>query len=99
MMSLLKFSDIARFFEELELKLIASLRRNLRGHKDWEKSEGFRWTAWQAQKLRNLNSFRRENAKILGEYTEQIDEDTRRLIEEQFHEGEQTVFLTLIFSE
>ena len=53
MMSLLKFSDIARFFEELELKLIASLRRNLRGHKDWEKSEGFRWTAWQAQKLRN----------------------------------------------
>lgn len=88
MMSLLKFSDIARFFEELELKLIASLRRNLRGHKDWEKSEGFRWTAWQAQKLRNLNSFRRENTKILGEYTEQIDADTRRLIEEQFHEGE-----------
>ena len=87
-MSLLKFSDIARYFEELELKLIASLRRNLRGHKDWEKSEGFRWAAWQAQKLRNLNSFRRENTKILGEYTEQIDADTRRLIEEQFHEGE-----------
>ena len=87
-MSLLKFSDIARFFEELELKLIASLRRNLRGHKDWEESEGFKWTAWQAQKLRNLNNFRRENAKILGGYTEQIDADTRRLIEEQFHEGE-----------
>lgn len=87
-MSLLKFSDIARFFEELELKLIASLRRNLSGHKDWEKNEGFKWTAWQAQKLRNLNNFRRENTKILGEYTEQIDADTRRLIEEQFHEGE-----------
>lgn len=87
-MRLLKFSDIARFFEEFELKLIASLRRNLSGHKDWEKSEGFMWTAWQAQKLRNLNNFRRENVKIFGEYTEQIDADTRRLIEEQFHEGE-----------
>lgn len=90
-MSLLNFSDIAKMFEEIELKLIASLKRNLSRHKAWEKEEGFNWSAWQAEKLQNIEKFRRENQSILGEYKDVINKETRTLMEEQFKEGEELV--------
>lgn len=88
---MLDFSDIAKMFEEIEIRLIKSLKRNLSRHKQWEKDEGFRWSAWQAEKLRNIENFRKENRDILGEYTDVIDNQTRRLMEEQFREGEENV--------
>ena len=79
--------EIAALFEDLELRLIESLKRNLARHKAWEKDEGFSWAAWQAEKLRHLWRFRRENAAILGEYAEKIDVETRALLKEQFAES------------
>lgn len=46
--------EIAALFEDLELRLIASLKRNLARHKAEEKDEGFDWPAWQAEKLHSL---------------------------------------------
>nr|UWH96878.1 MAG: minor capsid protein 2 [Bacteriophage sp.] len=91
MTSLLNFEDIAKIFEEIELRLISSLKRNLQRHKAEERKEGFQWSAWQAEKLRNMEKFRRENLSIMNEYTDVIDEQTRRLMEEQFKEGEELV--------
>lgn len=71
----------------MELRLISSLKRNLKRHHDWEKSEGFNWSAWQAEKLKNLEAYRKENRRIMDEYTDQIDAQTRELMEEQFAEG------------
>ena len=88
---MLSFLDIAKIFEEIELKLIASLKRNLSRHKAWEKEEGFKWSAWQAEKLKNMERFRRENQGIFGEYTDVIDRETRTLIQEEFKEGEELV--------
>lgn len=88
---MLSFLDIAKIFEEIELKLIASLTRNLSRHKAWEKEEGFKWSAWQAEKLKNMERFRRENQGILGEYTDVIDRETRTLMQEEFKEGEELV--------
>ena len=88
-MSLLSFRDIARIFEEIELRLIASLKRNLSRHKAEEEKEGFNWSAWQAEKLKNIDKFRKENTDILGEYVDVIDKETRQLMTDQFHEGEQ----------
>ena len=85
---MISFSDIAKFFEEIEMRLVASLKRNLSRHKQEEKDEGFEWSAWQAEKLRSVDRFRKENADIVGEYTEVIDKDTRELMQEQFREGE-----------
>lgn len=79
--------EIAQLFERLELELVASLRRNLAAHRAWEEEEGFAWPAWQAEKLANIERFRRQNQAIMAEYTPQIDEETRRLLEEQFAEG------------
>lgn len=90
-MSLLDYKGIAKIFEEIELRLIGSLKRNLHKHKVWEQKEGFNWSAWQAEKLRNLENFRRENADIMGEYVDVIDDETRQLMEEQFKEGEKLV--------
>ena len=56
--------EIAALFEDLELRLIASLKRNLARHKAEEKDEGFDWPAWQAEKLHSLQRFRRENKSI-----------------------------------
>ncbi len=80
--------ELAALFEELELRLIASLKRNLSAHKAWEQDLGFDWTAWQAEKIRALERFRKENEAILREYRDTIRTETRKLLEEQFAEGE-----------
>lgn len=84
---MLGFSDISKIFEEIELRLIHSLKRNIGRHKQEEQQEGFEWSAWQAEKLRNINKFRRECSAVMSEYTDVIDSETRRLMEEQFKEG------------
>ena len=86
---MLDYKDIAKIFEEIELRLIASLKRNLSRHKTEEQKEGFEWSAWQAEKLRNIDQFRRENLNIVNEYVDVIDSGTRQLMTEQFREGEQ----------
>ena len=95
-MSLLSFRDIARIFEEIELRLIASLKRNLSRHKAEEEKEGFEWSAWQAEKLNNIDNFRKENAQIADEYVDVIDDGTRQLMTDQFHEGEHTAEQSVI---
>ena len=84
---MLGFSDIAKIFEEIELRLIRSLKRNIGRHKQEEQQENFQWSSWQAEKLRNLDKFRRENATVMNEYTDIIDSETRQLMVEQFKEG------------
>ena len=95
-MSLLRFRDIARIFEEIELRLIASLKRNLSRHKAEEEKEGFEWAAWQAEKLNNIDNLRKENAQIADEYVDVIDDETRQLMTDQFHEGEHTAEQSVI---
>ena len=95
-MSLLSFRDIARIFEEIELRLIASLKRNLSRHKAEEEKEGFEWSARQAEKLNNIDNFRKENAQIADEYVDVIDDETRQLMTDQFHEGEHTAEQSVI---
>lgn len=84
---MLDIAGIVKIFEEIEQRLIKSLKRNLGRHKEEEEQEEFNWSAWQAEKLRALEKFRKENAAIMAEYTEQIDSETRRIMQEQFDEG------------
>lgn len=84
---MLRPDDISAVFEWVELLLIKSLKRNLSRHKQEEQDEGFNWTAWQAEKLRNVDTFRRQSKAIMDRYTDVIDSETRELLEEQFAEG------------
>lgn len=85
--------EIAELFEQLELYLIASLKRNLMRHKKQEQDEGGtgsvpeQWEAWQSAKLRDITRFRQENEKILGQYSSVIDAETEVLLKEQYAEG------------
>jgi len=85
--------EIAELFEQLELHLIASLKRNLMRHKRQEQDEGGtggvpeHWEAWQSAKLRDIRRFRRENESILEEYRPTIDAQTEALLREQYAEG------------
>lgn len=85
--------DISDLFEQLELHLIDSLKRNVMRHKQQEEEEGGtngvpeKWEAWQAAKLRDVRRFRRENQDILGEYAPTINAETEKLIQEQYAEG------------
>lgn len=82
--------DIADMFAELEIYLIQSFKRNLKRHKDWEKDEGFEWSAWQAEKLRELNIFRRQNKTIAKNFISHILPQTRQMLIEQYKEGSDT---------
>lgn len=85
--------EIVDLFEQLELHLINSLKRNLMRHRRQEQDEGGKdgvpenWEAWQSAKLRDVRRFRRENEKILGEYMPTIEEETEKLLREQYAEG------------
>lgn len=81
--------ELAALFEEIELRLIASLKRNLPAHKAWESELGFDWSAWQAEKIKALERFRKENKAIMREYRNTIQTETRKLLEEQYREGEE----------
>lgn len=78
---MLGIGGIVRIFEEIEQRLVQSLKRSLGGDKEYDS------TSWQAEKLRSLEKFRKENAELMQEYTEQIDTETRQLMQDQFDEG------------
>lgn len=90
--------EIADLFEQLELHLIASLRRNLMCHKKQEQEEGGvgdvpeHWEAWQSAKLRDIHRFRRENQRILEEYSPVIEAETEAMLREQYAEGNANSF-------
>ena len=77
-------------FAELEIYLIQSFKRNLKRHKGWEKDEGFEWSAWQAEKLREINIFRRQNKKIAKNFISRILPETRKMLIQQYQEGSDT---------
>lgn len=85
--------EVADLFRDLELQLIASLKRNLGRHEAQEQREGGKdgvpenWEAWQAAKLRDLQQFRRENEKIVESVSPVIDQETKELIRGQYAEG------------
>ena len=87
---MLSWKDISDLFVKMEQGLIASLKRNLSRHRAWEREEGFSWPAWQAEKLRNIDQFRKENREIVGQYADTIDLETRGMMADQFTEGMDT---------
>ncbi|SDY13465.1 phage minor capsid protein [Eubacterium barkeri] len=79
--------DIREIFEELELQLIASMKRNLKSHKNQEIEEGFRWEMWQAAKLRGLRAYQRENREIMNAYRPLIKQNIRSRLVDAWNRG------------
>lgn len=79
--------EIVDLFVALERQLVFSLKRNLKNHHAWEKEEGFSWPAWQAEKIRSIEAYRRQNKRIVEVYEPFITQETANLLREQYAEG------------
>ncbi len=63
--------DISKAFAAIEQDLIASMIRNMDGHRAEETEEGYNWSMWQAEQLKSLEKYKKENAsKFKKEFAE-----------------------------
>lgn len=65
--------DISKAFKRIENDLMDSMMRNLSRHQAEETEMGFNWEQWQALQLKELERYRKENAKKFGGDFSQIN--------------------------
>lgn len=78
---------IKELYEEMEMELISSMKRNLKRHLKEEDKTGFKYPQWQAEKLKELQRYRRQNQDIIGEYTNELDEEVAKHIQDEVKQG------------
>ena len=72
--------DIGAAFEAIEDELMASMIRNMDRHRAWEDDEGFQWSMWQAEQLKALEKYKRDNKKKYGSQFKNINAQIGELI-------------------
>ena len=83
--------NIRKIYEQMELDLIKSMKRNLERHKEEELKVGFKFEQWQLAKLRDLERFRKENQEIIGRYSEPIEELISFTLVDTYMKGQDNV--------
>lgn len=70
--------DISQAFEEIENELIDSMMRNFSRHRAEETKEGYNWSQWQAEQLKSLEQYRKDNSekfnKRFSEFNGKVEE-------------------------
>lgn len=79
--------DIKQMYEEMENYLIDSMKRNLGRHLLEEEETGFQYTQWQAEKLKELRRYQKENKEIVGRYTLGLDEKVSEHLQNELKQG------------
>ena len=79
--------DIKKVMEEIELQLIASMKRTLWGHREDEKTKGFNWPQWQAIKIKQFEDYKKANKEIFDNNTKNLNRYVYKQIKQQFKEG------------
>ena len=80
--------DIAEAFEDIEMALIKSMRKNMQRHINEEYEEGINWTQWQAEMLAGLSQYKSENKDVLKGYMNKINAELDAAIRETYATGE-----------
>lgn len=63
--------DIEKAFRAIEDELIASMIRNLDGHRAEEDELGFNWTQWQVEQLKALEKYKADNkTRFAGRFSD-----------------------------
>lgn len=79
--------DIKKVMEEIEMQLIASMKRTLWSHKEDEKAKGFDWPQWQAIKIKQFEDYKKANKEIFNNNTKGLNRYLYKHIKKQFREG------------
>lgn len=72
--------NIKEAFERIENELIDSMMRNFSRHRAEETKEGYNWTQWQAEQLKSLEEYRKNNAKKFGKRFKTINGKVEEMI-------------------
>ena len=80
--------DIGKAFAAIEDELMASMIRNMNRHKVEEVAEDKQWSMWQAEQLKSLERYKRENQKKYGQQFNDINKQITELIRMARDEGE-----------
>lgn len=79
--------DIGAAFQAIENKLIQSMVRNMERHRAEETSMGIEWSMWQAEQLKALEKYKRENQKRYGKQFSNINGEVGELIRQARQTG------------
>lgn len=79
--------DITAAFKAIENELIASMMRNMSRHRAEETNEGYEWSMWQAEQLKALEKYKRENQKRYKKQFKNINKQIAVLIQQARQEG------------
>ena len=80
--------DIVGIFQDIELDLIQSMRRNMKRHIGEEMQEGINWSQWQAEMLQGLAQYKAENRDMLKGYFSTINDEIDEMIKLAYASGE-----------
>ena len=72
--------DIGAAFQAIEDEPIKSMIRNMDRHRAEETKEGIEWSMWQAEQLKALEKYKRENRKRYGKLFRNLNNEMGELI-------------------
>ena len=88
--------DIGKAFEAIENELIASMIRNMKRHKLEEIEEDKQWTMWQAEMLKSLEKYKKENQKKYKDVFKDINKQIKTLISIANTEGQMSQEISIL---
>ncbi len=80
--------DIVGAFQDIEMDLIKSMKKNMKRHIGEELQEDISWSQWQAEMLNGLAQYKAENADKLKGYYSTINDDIEEAIRQAYATGE-----------
>lgn len=79
--------DISKAFAAIEQELIASMMRNMDSHRAEETKEGYNWSMWQAEQLKALEKYKKQNASKFSKEFAEINGSISVLLREARSKG------------
>ena len=79
--------EIKKLYEKMEMEIISSMKRNYKRHLKEENKTGFKYTQWQAEKLKELKRYQRENKDIIDDYTNGLSDEISKHLQEELRQG------------
>ena len=79
--------DIKQIYQEMELELIHSMKRNLSRHLKEESKTGFEFPQWQAMTLKEIKRFESVNKSIIGDYTKGLNSQISKQLKDELKQG------------
>ena len=79
--------DLAEAFQRIENELMASMIRNMDRHRAEETEEGYNWSMWQAEQLKALEKYKRNNQRKCRKQFKNINNQIEELIRQARQTG------------